>query len=268
MKRKIYTLSHNLAILKEIDNTGGQFTASEHSYATKKEFGETIYKTKENLLRHYLPVYLPLLSNLGFLIDSIRKNEYKNILSLGCGPSVLEHILKMLLPEESKLIACDFDAFIVEKVRKFFPELIVERFDFFKDDVKILQSKLNIEFDLVVFFASAYVMDDPGFIKLFSSLKKVGVKQVIDFHAGYLSTKDVIISYLKPLTTNPIVRKWFHKPPVTEKGYRGKFHGYERTRSELRRLYKNSGLELQKEISVSSFKYVAILGINRTTSFL
>lgn len=260
MKRKIYTLSHNVDILKEIDNNGGQFTATEHALAVKNESGDTLYKTKENLLRHYLPAYLPVLSNLGFLIDSIRNNGYRNILSLGSGPSVLEYMLKMALPEESKLIACDFDPFVVEKVREFFPELIVERFDFFKDDIKTLKAELNIEFDLVVFFASAYVMDDPEFIKLFSGLKKTGVKQVIDFHAGYMSPKDVIMSYLEPLTTNSTVRKYFYKPPVTAEGYRGKFHGYSRDRSELRRLYKNSGLELQKEISVSYFKYVAILG--------
>lgn len=260
MKRNIYTLSHNVDILRKIDNDGGQFTAAEHALVIRKELGETLYKTRENLIRNYLPLYLPVLSNLGFLIDSIRKNGYRNILSLGSGPSVLEYTLKMVLPEESKLIACDFDPFVVEKVREFFPELIVEQFDFFKDDFKTLQAKLNIEFDLVVFFASAYVMDDPEFIKLFSSFKKAGVKQVIDFHAGYMSPKDVIMSYLKPLTTNSTVRNIFHKPPITANRYRGKFHGYSRNRSELRKLYKNSGLSLQREISVSPYKYVAILG--------
>jgi hypothetical protein len=260
MKRKIYTLSHNVDILKEIDNNGGQFTAEEHALAIKNELGETLYKTRENLLRHYLPVYLPVLSNLGFLIDSIQENGYRNILSLGSGPSVLEYILKMVLPEESKLIACDFDSFVVEKVRGFFPELIVEKFDFFKDDIKTLQSGLNIEIDLVVFFASAYVMDDTEFIKLFCDLKKIGVKQIIDFHAGYMGSLDVMMNYLKPLTTNSTVRKFFYKPLITVQGCRGKFHGYSRNRSELRKLYKNSGLSLQREISVSNFKYVAILG--------
>ena len=50
MKIKLYTLSHDVNILKEIDNNGGQFTAEEHAYAVKKEYEETTYKTKEQLI--------------------------------------------------------------------------------------------------------------------------------------------------------------------------------------------------------------------------
>jgi predicted RNA methylase len=260
MKRKIYTLSHDVDLLKEIDNNGGQFTAEEHAYAIEKEFGKTVFKTRENLLRHYLPGNLPKLGSLGFLIDSTKRNGYKNILSLGAGQCVLEYLVKMSLPEESQVVACDFDSFFVKKAKEFFPEIIAERFDFFKDEIESLQAMLNIEFDCVVFFGSAYVMDDMEFIKLFSDLKKVGVKQIIDFHAGYMDSKAVIMNYLKPLTMNSTLRKMFHKPPITSWEYSGKFHGYSRNRSELRRLYKNSGLKLQEEISLSGYKYVAILG--------
>src|SRR3990167_655141 len=130
VKIKIYTLSHDVDLLKEIDNDGGQFTAEEHAYAIEKEFGETIFKTRENLLRHYLPGNLPKLGSLGFLIDSIKRNGYRNILSLGAGQCVLEYLLKMSLPEESQVVACDFDSFFVKKAREFFPEIIAERFDF------------------------------------------------------------------------------------------------------------------------------------------
>jgi len=260
MKRKIYTLSHNVGLLKEIDNNGGQFSAEEHAYAIEKEFGETVFKTRENLLRNYLPDNILKLGALGFLIDSIKKNGYKNILSLGAGQCVLEYLLKMSLPKETKVIACDFDAFFIEKAKEFFPEIIAERFDFFKDEISSLSSKLNLEFDQAVFFGSAYVMDDTEFIKLFSDLKNIGVKQILDFHAGYMDWRAVIHNYFSPLASNSIVRKIFHKPPITVEGYRGKFHGYSRNRSELIKLYKNSGLELQGEISVAGYKYVALLG--------
>jgi len=260
MKRKIYTLSHNINLLEEIDNDGGQFTAEEHSYAIEKEFGETVFKTKESLLRHYLPGNLPKLGSLGFLIDSIKANGYKNILSLGAGQCVLEYLLKMSLPEDYQVVACDFDSFFVKKAKDFFPEITTEQFDFFQDDFASLQSKLNIRFDLVVFFGSAYVMDDKEFIKLFGDMKKEGVKEVIDFHAGYMDSKSVIFNCLSPFTSNPLVRKIFRKPPRgTSDGYRGKFHGYSRNRGELTRLYKKSGLEIKKELSVSGYKYVAIL---------
>lgn len=261
MKRKLYTLSHDVGVLKEVDNNGGQFTAEEHAYAIEKEFGETVFKTKENLLRNFLPGNLLKLGALGFLIDSIKKNEYRNILSLGAGQCVLEYLLKMSLPEESKVVACDFDSFFIEKAKEFFPEIIAKRFDFFKDEISSLQSEFNMGFDLAVFFGSAYVMDDKEFIKLFSDLKNIGVKEIIDFHAGYMDWKGVISNYLHPLSRNPAVRRILHKPPIAVEGYRGKFHGYSRNRSELIKLYKSSGLELRGETSVAgSYKYVAILG--------
>lgn len=260
MKRKIYTLSHDVNLLKEIDNDGSQFTAEEHSYAIEKEFSETVYKTKESLLRYYLPLYLPKSDTLGFLIDSIKENGYKNILFLGAGQCVLEYLLKMSLPEDSRVVACDFSPFTVKKAKEFFTEITIEQFDFFKDDFASLQSKLNIRFDLVVLIASAYVMDDKDFIKLFGDLKKEGVKKVIDFHSGYIDSKSVIYHYLSPFTSSQLVRKIFRKPPLgTADGYRGKFHGYSRNRGELRRLYKKSGFEIEKELSVSGYKYVAIL---------
>jgi len=260
MKRKIYTLSHDNDLLKEIDNNGGQFTAEEHTYVIEKEFGQTVFKTKESLLRNYLPGNLPKLGSLGFLIDMIRKNEYRNILSLGAGQCVLEYLLKISLPEETKVFACDFDAFFIEKAKQFFPEITVAKFDFFKDEIRSLQHELNAEFDLAVFFGSAYVMDEPQFIKLFSDLKKSCVKQIVDFHAGYMDSKGVIRYFLQPLTRNSIVRKLFCKPPITKESFRGKFHGYSRNRSELRRLYTKSGLRILRENSTSGYKYVAILG--------
>lgn len=49
MKIKMYTLSHDEALLKEINNRGGQFTAEEHAYVTKKGSGK-YFETKENLM--------------------------------------------------------------------------------------------------------------------------------------------------------------------------------------------------------------------------
>tara|TARA_B100000686_G_scaffold328897_1_gene389462 strand:+ start:125 stop:352 length:228 start_codon:yes stop_codon:yes gene_type:complete len=71
MKIKLYTLSHDVNILKEIDNNGGQFTAEEHAYTVKKEYGETTYETKEQLIRDYLVKDSNKLKCLSFLIDHI-----------------------------------------------------------------------------------------------------------------------------------------------------------------------------------------------------
>ena len=103
-------------------------------------------------------------------------------------------------------------------------------------------------------------MDDQEFIKLFGDLKKNGVKQIIDFHGGYMNIKlQIMHGPLNFLRTNPTIRKWFRKPPYTMNGYRGKFHGYGRSRSAIRKLYKRSGLSIKIESSMGSYEYITIL---------
>jgi hypothetical protein len=50
------------------------------------------------------------------------------------------------------------------------------------------------------------------------------------------------------------------KTVIKNGDYIGKFHGYARSRAELRSLYKKCGLKIIKEISVKGCKYVAVLG--------
>ena len=266
MKRKLYTLSHDNNLLKEIDNNGGIFTSQEHASVMEKEFGETFWKSKEHLLRHSLQDAFWKIGQNKFFIDLIKNNDYQNILSLGSGGCVIEYLLKLSLPETLQVIAYDFDSFVIKKAKEFFPELIVEQFDHVKEDIGSFQNKLNIEFDCAIFFSSAYIMDDKEFIKLFGDLKKIGVKNIIDFHDGYLDSWDVLRhlsnDYLIPETirTNYYLRKILRKPTLPSGYYRGKFHGYSRSRGELRKLYKKSGLKIQKQISTGEIKYIAILG--------
>ena len=281
MIKKLYTLTSPIDVLKEIDNNGEKYTAVEHAYITKMDFEKNGIKTKEDILRHYQKTDHVKLGSLSFLIEEINKKGYNNILSLGAGQCVLEYLLKLSLPEKVKVIACDYDSFLITKAKDYFPNIITDQFDFISDDIKFLQSKLNIEFDLVVFFGSAYVMDNMEFIKVFGNLKKAGIKQLIDFHAGYNNLSSMFNIYyirpflnnylsfkrlLKSLKENFLIRKIFNKPLINLKNsknyfqsYRGKFHGYSRNKSELRRIYKNAGWKLKKETSVTIYEYVAIL---------
>lgn len=106
-------------------------------------------------------------------------------------------------------------------------------------------------------------MDDAIFINIFKRLKEIGVKQIIDFHGGYVDLKNIINTFfIFPFKESYILRKLFGKPPLRN-DYRGKFHGYGRTRGELRKLYCKAGLNLIKEIRVSPYKYVAILNCQK-----
>lgn len=256
MKQKIYTTSHAAELLKEIGNTERKFTAAEHSYITEKEFGQTVFTSKELLLRHFLQENWQKIGSLVILREIVEKNKFRNILSLGAGQCVLEYLLKISIPKV-EVFASDFDSFCVEKAKQFFPEITAIQFDFDMDDVVSLKQKLGVEIDSAVFFGSAGVMDDLPFIDLFSNLRKIGVKHIVDFHGGFMDAKGVIKYFLKPLTANTAIRKLFGKPHMGK----GKFHAYLRSRGELRRLYRDSGWDILREISAPSYKYVTILGL-------
>ena len=257
MKNKLYTQSHNKALLDEIGN--GQFTSEEHAFVLEKEFGDTVFSSRESLLKYYLSNNINKLCALQLLNSIVVTKGYRNILSLGAGPCVLEYLLKLSLSESTNVIASDFDAFFIEKASVYFPEVLALRFDFFNDSINSFLSENNIKADLAIFFGSAYVMDDNDFIKLFKGLKECGVSQVIDFHAGYMDCIGVIKSIISPVTKNRKIRKLFGKSQTIDLQKAGKFHGYSRSRSELMRLYRSSGWTVVRKIKVSGYKFIAIL---------
>uniref|UniRef100_A0A6M3JZL7 Putative methyltransferase n=1 Tax=viral metagenome TaxID=1070528 RepID=A0A6M3JZL7_9ZZZZ len=238
MKVKTYTSNHNINLLMQIDNNGGQFTAKEASWLAEKEYGN-VFKTKKDLLDYYWKNNRIKLNSLIVFLDFIVTNKCKNILSLGAGECVMENFLKVNLPEEIKIIATDFNSFFIKRAKEFFPKLISEEFDFFKDDIKSFQKKLNIKFDCAVFFGSAYIMDDYDFIRLFNDLKKVGVKYIFDFQPGFIDEDAA-------------------GPKLSTTKYNGKCHGFLRSWSELKSLYKKANLKLALELSLPDYKYVAI----------
>ena len=247
VKYELYTKAHNEKILKIIDNDGGQFTAEEHAYAIEKEFEEH-FKNRDTLLGWYLPNAASSLFPLRWLIQHIKESGFKNIISMGAGNCVHEYILKCALPEDCNVTATDFDSYYIKKSKTFFPSINSIKFDFFKDDI----GKLNSKFDLAIFLGSAYVMNDEQFINLFKQLKENGVNQIIDFHAGYLPYKNIPL-YLGGYVMRKVLRKLnlIHS-------HRGKFHGYGRTKDELRYLYKKTGAKSVIEKRVDPYKYVAI----------
>lgn len=252
MKIKLYTSYYNDLEM----NREKLLSSEEHSYASEKKMGN-IYDSRESAVRYFLSQNYYKLGHLGFLIGFIYENKCKNILSLGAGISVLEYLLKNALPEESVVCAADYDGFLVAAAKKFFPEISAVEFDFTKDDLRELKGKFNADFDLAVFFHSAYALDDDEFVKLFSDLKKSGVKYVIDFHAGIIRTKEVLkhvflfcknsaAGMLKKI--KPLRSLWEKiKPKAAGMTLTGKFHGYGRTKGAVRRLYKKAGFTIIRE---------------------
>jgi ubiquinone/menaquinone biosynthesis C-methylase UbiE len=260
VKEKLYTLSHDIDLLKEIDNNGSQFSSEEHAYVIEKEHADK-FVSQESLISWYLSLNSKKLCALSFVIQYSYEKGYKNILSLGAGACVLEYLLKSALPHDSIVAACDFDSFFIEKAKKLLSNIIPIKFDFSKDDLQELKASNVDSFDLAISFGSLYVMDDPVFIQLLKKIKKIGVREIIDFHAGYMDLKSVLFNSFpfSFLQKSSILRKMLRKSPIERREYKGKFHGYTRSRSELRRIYNQAGLNVVKEKAVEPYKYVAIL---------
>lgn len=219
------------------------------------------FNSRESILRRALYPDASKLLALDFLTRQISEHGFKNIISFGAGTCALESLLKDILPEDCKVIATDVDKFCITTAKKHFPKIIAERFDFIKDDIGEFRENLGIGLEVAVFSSSSYVMDDENFINLFKRLKEIGLKQIIDFQGGYLDWMGCLnILYqdlLLPLRRNEFLRRLFKKQPIDN--YIGKFHGFARSRDELRMLYKKSGVRIVKELSLSpAYKYVAV----------
>lgn len=251
MKFKIYaTLGRDVYS----PNTIRDLTMEEGLAICQAEW-DRYFQDRESLIEWFLNTESNNYGALLFLYRLILKNGYRGVLSLGAGSCVTEFLLKQWLPDDAEIVAVDHNPYYIEKSRPLFPSLTIERFDFLKDDVTALQKLFAKDCDVVVFFGSSYAMDDAAFIKLFAGLRTLGVKTIIDFHAGFLRQRWIPLALLTGL-------KWTLIDKLKLKALmRGVFvHGYARTRSELRNLYKQAGFTSVKETSVNpQFRYVAIL---------
>ena len=260
MPKKIFTKSYSKKILKEISNQA-VFSAEEHAYAEKKQDGHH-YQTKEKMLKKYLPRAQKTIANSQFLIDLILEKNHKNIISFGAGAGVKEYLLKRILPKNCTVISTDFDPFIVGKVKEYFPEIIVEQFDFRNQNLEKFSKKIDIKFDLAIFFDSSYVLDDENFVRVFKDLKKNGLKNIVDFNGAYISLTERLKFFLIPeiIRQNNFLRKIFQKKIFSSYSNQGKFHGYSRTRRELHDLYKKAGWKIIKDnFKALDNKYIASL---------
>jgi len=123
-----------------------------------------------------------------------------------------------------------------------------------------IKKEVRIDFDLVVMFGSSCIMDNEEFVRLFSQLKEIGARQMIDFQHNYISPwylVEIATTFcLMNLKKSPTLRKLFSKPPLPENPR--KFQAYLRSASELRKLYRQSGVHLREETSAGEYPYIAI----------
>lgn len=252
MKFKLYTKFPDERLVRKLDlDPNKRVTDKVSAYLTKKKFANE-FASKESLLKWYESRNAEKLPAVEFVTNYIRKKAFKNIISFGAGECVLEYLLKDKLSKDVKIVATDYNQFFIKKAQLHFPSIISVQFDFLKDGLLDLQKKLKINFDLAIFFSSLYVMDYQEFVCLSKKLMEAGVKEIIDFHAGYIPYRKIPRIILREFY------EYFNTKLRTNARFRGKFHGFGRTRYELRKLYRKAGIKLIKETKIGSYKYVAI----------
>ena len=200
------------------------------------------------------------LKAIPFLIPHIYEYGYRNILSLGAGESVPELLLAQAMPETSRVVATDYNPYIVNHVKEFFTDITALEFDFTKTHPMDIKKEVRIDFDLVLMFRSSCIMDNEEFVRLFSQLKEIGARQIIDFQHNYISPRYMVeiakTFFLMNLKKSTTLRKLFSKPPLPENPR--KYYAYLRSASLLRKLYRQSGLHLREETSAGVYPYIAI----------
>lgn len=259
MEQKLYTKGHDLGLLRSLGNPEQKPTAQEYAYLFENEFSGK-FESKEKLLNWFLSSKAQKkLSEISFLIEYINKKGYKNILSLGSGISVFEYLLKRGLNADVKVVVTDFNPYLVGQAKKLFPEISPHVFDFCNGDVGKFQADLGVKFDLAICLGSTFVMEKEDFIKFLRGLNNSGIKEVMDFYGAYIDFnyffRNVVLLSIKE---SNLVRKVFGKPAL-KKDFIGKFHGFARSRGNLRRIYKQGGYRIAKEFYQSSYNYAAIL---------
>ncbi len=245
MKFKIFTLKH---ADQDLIDCSTRFTSAESTQVIQNEL-QGIYISKNAILHDLFSRDSPKLIALDFLIRQIQQKNYSTILSLGFGNCSIEYLLSHAFLKKTTIIATDFNNFHIGNAKKFFPEIISEKFDFYSDTIEQLSKRLNAHFDFAYFLNSSYVMDDTEYISLLTQLREAGVCEIIDLSSAIIPPVSVPRAFLGDL-----------KNALTG-SYRGKFHGYMRTKNDFRRIYRRSGLSVSHEYIIGPYGYVSVLNI-------
>ena len=111
MKIKHFTFNHPDGLQKQ--SLHKIFSSEEHEFTVQKQFSE-MFESRESLVRSYLFRDHNKLEALSFLIEYIKSNNFKNIISFGAGECVLEHILSIVFPPpDFKILATDFNEYYI-----------------------------------------------------------------------------------------------------------------------------------------------------------
>jgi hypothetical protein len=215
---------------------------------TREPIQENDGVSKAEYIRNFILTNHKKLLSLEYLIEFINNHRYTNVLSLGSGQCVIEHMLSYSIPTGSHVVATDIDPVCLKNSGEHFKNIITIGFDFNTDTIDRISETTGIKFEVAYFMGSAYVMTDEQYVCMLRQLKINGVKHIIDFQPAFVPYLKLPITILGELKNRVF------------KSYRGRFHGYERTRGHLRQIYKRAGLTIEEEPYIPTYNnYIAVL---------
>ena len=197
---------------------------------------------------------LPRINIIPFLVDLVHSLKIDNIISMGSGLGVIEYLLKNSLPDKN-VYACDFNPLCIDVISKYFPELKAIEFNFFEDNLEKKIEHSIISNSMVIFISSSYVMSDKEYVRVFNSLKKSGVKYIVDFSSGFLTRKQTLKEIIK-IIFDFLNIQLFATPSFEEIN---SFQGYSRSLNHFRKIINESGYKIIKESNFSTYDYVVFL---------
>lgn len=195
------------------------------------------FDTKKKTIQYYKSnIFEKNLYNL--IVDNIVWYDVKSVIGFGSGLCVLEYLLKQEFPN-LMVAASDYHKGCVDNAKRFFPEIDVMVFDFFKNHIKDVEACFGHGFDMAVMCSSAYAMDDTRFISFFKELFDSGICVVVDVNGGVIRS---------------MIRHSGHLG--------GRVFGYGRRIGRYNEMYKESGFCVVSNDLIkvpSGSKYVAVL---------
>lgn len=252
-----YTVEYSELAKKEI-NSNKILSAEEHTSMSELDFARYC-TSKEGFIEWYFG-YLSNISKLDALSVAgslIKDNKIKNIVSFGCGPAVLEYLLKIFNPS-LKITVSDYDEYLVNNARQMFSDLQCEKFDFYKDDVHEFVKRLG-NVDMAILFGSACSMDTQCYIKFLKALRSEEIPYVLSFEAGIENNCNRAVRHIMVCFTT-IIKLMFNK---YTKGAGKAFHAYSRTSNNLKKVFRKAGYDFSIIPNVRCYRHTYLLNIKK-----
>lgn len=251
-KKCIYSIEYSEEAKQSIDYSDGIYSGLEHGQMSEMDLKD-VFTSKEKLVAWYFR-YLrnnTKLDVISQIIEEIEKRKLKNLFSVGSGPAVLEYFVKLMTKQDIRMVATDYDWFMVKKAQELLEGIIVEEFDFYKH--KISEKAEEYLIDGIIMIGSGCSMDSKKYAEFLREANNSKVKCVFCFEAAIRSNMKsaclTIQCFLMAL------KKWIIRDELSKECG----HAYYRSKRELLSIYKMSGYSIRRLRKTKAYKYCYVL---------